>query len=172
MLQVSNFLPAASCRDLIARHDAAVASGVTQRDEGGGRLVTELAAFDPALAADVAARTAAALAATFPELPPLTADSIYFARLMAGGCHPAHADAYKPDGTPNHTPGRVAAAVLYLNGPPEFRGGVLVVCRKMKRVVPRPGLLVGFPSTLEYTHAVGTVRGGNRDSIALFFKRR
>src|SRR5208337_2845543 len=58
-------------------------------------------------------------------LPPIRLDYCAYTRLRSGGCHPLHADAVLLDGGPNHTPDRVATAMVYLTEEgQDFSGGM------------------------------------------------
>ena len=112
---------------------------------------------------------AARLRAQF-QLPPLCIDYCAYSRLMPGGLHPLHADAVTLAGAPNHTPNRIASAMLFLSdGETDFRGGTLRFPRLEIEITPRPGLLVGFLTDLRYQHEVRPVTAGLRDAIAIWF---
>jgi hypothetical protein len=155
---------------------AALHAGVILEGRGRASWVVPL---DRVLASarEVCDAAAAVTRAAFPDLPELATDAAFFARLGVGGGHVLHADAVTLAGEPNHTPGRVAAALVYLTGSPEdFRGGAIEFPGLRRSVAPKAGQLLAFPSTVEYRHRVTAVtpgtagRGGVRDSIAIFFK--
>jgi len=103
-------------------------------------------------------------------LPRLYPDYTAYTTVLEGGSHILHADAVKLDGTPNHTPDRVATVMLYLNdGTKDFAGGLLVFPKLHREIVPRAGRLVGFMCGLEHMHEVTKVEWGVRHSIAIWF---
>jgi hypothetical protein len=100
-------------------------------------------------------------------------ESIWIARLGPGGLVIPHADNERKEGTswvPNHTPQRHYTALLYLNE--TFKGGQLVFPDLDITIVPKLGLLVGFPSGHEFVHAVRKVRSGKRYNVAIWFTKR
>lgn len=104
------------------------------------------------------------------ELAPLIPDYSAYTRVKAGGLHVLHADSCLLDGSPNHTPHRVASAVLYLSeAGADFWGGELGFPDRELKIVPRPGRLVAFESTLANQHYVSRVSGGVRDALAFWF---
>jgi predicted 2-oxoglutarate/Fe(II)-dependent dioxygenase YbiX len=104
-------------------------------------------------------------------LPPLFIDYCAYTRIRPGGSHPLHADAVALDGTPNHTPHRIASAMLYLSDSEiDFEGGTLRFPKLGIEVLPRIGLLVGFLTNLEYQHEVPPVTAGVRDAVAMWFQ--
>lgn len=101
----------------------------------------------------------------------LVLDYCAYTRLEAGRGHELHADGVKLDGSPNHTPHRVATAMVYLNdGETDFGNGVLVFPEMGVRVSSRVGLFVGFLTDLRYRHYVTPVSRGSREAIAIWFK--
>lgn len=168
LLIVEEFLSAATCAVARAAYDANLAA---RHFRPRGSLTTDVAASLalgclPFVVEDIGQRLREYFA-----LPPLRPDYVAYTRAIVGGRHPLHADAMKLDGTPNHTPKRMASAMLYLSdGEKEFSGGVLRFPRLPQDVIPRAGLLVGFLTTLDYQHEVTPVTRGVRDAIALWFQ--
>jgi hypothetical protein len=104
-------------------------------------------------------------------LPPLCIDYCAYTRIEPGGSHPLHADSEALDGAPNHTPHRIASAMLYLSeSEMDFEGGTLRFPKLGIEVPPRIGLLVGFLTNLEYQHEVPSVTTGVRDAVAMWFQ--
>lgn len=101
----------------------------------------------------------------------LEVDHSVYARLETGGGHVMHADACKLDGTPNHTPRRKIAMLVYLRTCGEdFVGGHLRFPEQDIVIRPSAGLMVTSPCTLEFRHDVTLVRAGVRDNIAVWFR--
>src|SRR5215207_8119623 len=79
-----------------------------------------------------------------------------------------------PDGrwVPNHTPWRAYTAMLYLNtSGVDYEGGPLRFPELGPEIVPRAGLLVGFPCGQQYQHEVTAVRQGSRYAISMRMTR-
>lgn len=171
LLTAPDFLPPARCRGLRAAYEAGVRSGRVRPTPRAGRgAVVPLAAVtaEPAVS-DLPARLAAALRGAFPPLPPLAVETALYTRMGPGDSHPLHADAETAGGTPNHTPQRVASAMLYLND--DFAGGAIYFPGLGNRaVIPRPGLMLGFLTSWAYRHAVEPVTAGTRDALAFWFR--
>lgn len=109
----------------------------------------------------------------FPEIAKsgLRLETAIYARLEIGGGHVLHADSVKLDGTPNHTPNRRLAVILYLRSCGyDFQGGELVLPFQQLTIKPEVGMMVMIPSSLGCQHQVNLVRCGVRDSIAVWFK--
>lgn len=79
-----------------------------------------------------------------------------------------HADKVQPDGSPNRTPGRDIAAVLFLND--TFEGGELFFPDRDVMVRPRTGTLVMFGGGADSRHGVHPVLGGERITMPLWMK--
>ncbi|MBF9131561.1 2OG-Fe(II) oxygenase [Plantactinospora sp. S1510] len=94
--------------------------------------------------------------------------------MRAGDRHVLHADSERLDNgvwTPNHTPFRSHAAMLYLNtsGPAgDYRGGLLRFPGMGREISPTAGTLVGFTSGRAHQHEVTTVRDGIRYAVAFW----
>jgi hypothetical protein len=105
------------------------------------------------------------------ELPPLRIQYYAYTRIYPGGAHRLHADAVTLNGSPNHTPYRVATAMLYLSdGEVDFAGGSLRFPKLGMEIIPRVGLLVGFLTSLGHQHEVPLVTAGVRDALAMWFQ--
>ncbi len=97
-------------------------------------------------------------------------DFAVLSTLKDGGIHPYHADNVKRVGTkwvPNHTPHRTYSGILYLNTPPA--GGEIDFPQHKIMIRPRPGLVVGFPSSGDYVHGVRPVTAGERHALVFWF---
>jgi len=89
-----------------------------------------------------------------------------------GGSHRLHADALELDGRPNHTPHRIATAILYLNDwGVDFQGGELCFPRLDRFVRPARGLVVGMLTGLDFAHEVKTVTQGERHALVMWCQR-
>ncbi|PYL75949.1 MAG: hypothetical protein DMF26_07235 [Verrucomicrobia bacterium] len=102
--------------------------------------------------------------------PELFVESLFVACLLPGDSHIAHADnERKKNGrwVPNHTPQRDYTGLLYLND--NFTGGQLVFRERHVVIIPKAGLLVGFPSNHEFAHRVPKVLSGKRYSLPVWF---
>ncbi len=102
--------------------------------------------------------------------PELFVESLFVACLLSGDSHIAHADnARRERGrwVPNHTPQRDYTGLVYLND--NFTGGELVFPDRDVVMIPKPGLLVGFPSNHKFVHAVPKVLSGKRYSLPVWF---
>lgn len=169
LLKLLPFLSPADCdrlREIYA--DGLAAGRFAPRDSGHKTDVALSAVTSDLLYLGLADRVAKKLRAHYPTLPPLALDYAAYTRVRPGGRHTLHADAVKLDGVPNHTPHRIASAMLYLsNG---FSGGVLRFPRLGEEIVPTPGLLVGFLTGLDHQHEVTEVAGGDRDAVAFWFR--
>lgn len=97
---------------------------------------------------------------------PLYVEAVFLARLGVGGSHPLHRDNCLVDGRPNHTPQRDLSSLLYLNS--GFKGGTLVFPNQGK-VQPSTGLLVAFPSGINFPHQVEEVTKGFRYSMPVWY---
>ncbi len=168
LLTVPGYVTPHYCEWLRTGYTGAMANGLTPR----GRLTTDtplagVIPSAPALADAVRQR----LEEFFPQLPPLRPDYVAYTRCAPGGRHPLHADAVKPDGSPNHTPHRVASAMLYLTDHgTDHAGGVLRFPGLGVEVEPRAGLLVGFLTSWDFRHEVTPVTAGERDAVAFWFR--
>ena len=102
--------------------------------------------------------------------PELFVESLFVACLLPGDSHIAHADNERRKRgrwVPNHTPQRDYTGLLYLND--NFTGGELVFPDGDVVIIPKPGLLVGFPSNHEFVHRVPKVLSGKRYSLPVWF---
>ena len=100
----------------------------------------------------------------------LFVESLFVACLLPGDSHIAHADNERREHgrwVPNHTPQRDYTGIAYLND--DFTGGELVFPDLDIVIVPKPGLLVGFPSNHKFVHAVPKVLSGKRYSLPVWF---
>ena len=102
--------------------------------------------------------------------PQLFVESVFLACLWPGDSHIPHADNERREHgrwLPNHTPQRDYTALVYLND--NFTGGELVFPDRDVVIIPKPGLLVGFPSHHKFVHAVPNVLSGKRYSLPVWF---
>ena len=102
--------------------------------------------------------------------PELFVESLFVACLLSGDSHIAHADNERRKHgrwVPNHTPQRDYTGLVYLND--NFTGGELVFPDRDVVIIPKPGLLVGFPSNHKFVHAVPKVLSGKRYSLLVWF---
>jgi predicted 2-oxoglutarate/Fe(II)-dependent dioxygenase YbiX len=98
---------------------------------------------------------------------PLYADTLQIVRWPEGTEAEPHADAVHADGTPHRFPWRAFASVIYLND--DFDGGQIYFPTRRLAPAIRPGMLVFFPSTLDYLHGVTKVTRGMRFTVASFW---
>ena len=102
--------------------------------------------------------------------PELFVESFVLACLFRGDSLIAHADNERRKygrWVPNHSPQRDYTGLAYLND--NFTGGELVFPDLGVVIVPKPGLLVGFPSNHKFVHAVPKVLSGKRYSLPVWF---
>jgi len=102
--------------------------------------------------------------------PELFVESLFVACLLPGDSHIAHADNERREHrrwVPNHTPQRDYTGLVYLND--NFTGGELVFPDRDVVIIPKPGLLVAFPSNHKFVHAVRKVLSGKRYSLLVWF---
>jgi 2OG-Fe(II) oxygenase superfamily len=102
--------------------------------------------------------------------PELFVEALFVACLLPGDSHIAHADneqRKRGRWVPNHTPQRDYTELVYLND--NFTGGELVFPDRDVVIIPKPGLLVGFPSNHKFVHAVPKVLSGKRYSLLVWF---
>jgi len=100
----------------------------------------------------------------------LFVESFFVACLLAGDSHIPHADNEQREHgrwVSNHTPQRDYTGLVYLND--NFTGGELVFPDRDVVMIPKPGLLVGFPSNHKFVHAVPKVLSGKRYSLPVWF---
>ena len=99
--------------------------------------------------------------------------AVYF-QTRIGGYQPLHADAEKceeGEWVPNHAHWRTHVGMLYLTTEGvDHEGGVLTLPTVNAEYRPERGLLVGFPATGEYIHAVSEVTSGERYALAVWTK--
>ena len=165
------FLSEALCREIRAEYQEALDAGqIVPKGMGTGKTDVSLLTISAVDGPWLVDMTADWLRRVL-HIPPITLDYCAYTRLEVGQLHELHADAVKLDGTPNHTPHRVATALLYLSdGYEEFDGGELYLPEFGMTIVATPGLLVGMPTDLAHRHAVTVVTRGVRDAIALWYK--
>lgn len=169
MLILPDFVPAATVADLLA---ASAAFTGPRRGSGTNRTDCRLADFAAERAILLAGHVRTALSTHYPHLPPLAEDYTAYTTLGVGGGHPLHADAQKADGSPNHTPHRLATAMLYLGDEGvEFAGGGIHFPGVGVRVRPTAGTLVGFLCDWRHRHEVPLVARGVRESVAFWYRR-
>ncbi len=169
LLIVPEFLTPANYKLLRGRYASLLATGFTPR----GTTATDclLSAVDATAAKTLTDEVAARLRGHFPTLPDLVPDYTSYHRMTVGGSHPLHADAVTLTGEPNHTPHRIASAMLYLSEwSTDFTGGLIHFPGLDQVIPPRAGMLVGFLTTLDYRHEVTPVISGIRDAVAFWFK--
>jgi len=102
--------------------------------------------------------------------PELFVESFFVACLLSGDSLLAHADNERREHgrwVPNHTPQRDYTGLVYLND--NFTGGELVFPDRDVVIIPKPGLLVAFPSNHKFVHAVRKVLSGKRYSLLVWF---
>ena len=168
MLILPDFLDGPAVAELLAANARYAGD---RRGKGTPWTDCPLAAIAPHLVADLAERAANALHDGCPHLPGLDPDYVAYTVMLAGASHTLHADAVKDAaGTPNHTPHRVATAMLYLGGPADFAGGQILFPGLGVAVEPRPGTLVAFLCDWRHRHQVERVTRGERHALALWFK--
>lgn len=97
----------------------------------------------------------------------LVPETVIIDRLQPRGFHPLHADALQLDGTPNHTPQRKIAAMLYLNS--DFDGGEIEFPNHDLRIKPYRGLLLVFGTGLEDQHTVHRVESNKRYMLSTWW---
>lgn len=172
LLVRAGFMPLEIVQELRSTYDRKLAAGeikprqgLNYTDCGLSQVLSD--ARMPAMIEDIADR----LRAFYPELPPLKLDYAAYTRLSAGGSHPLHADNCKLDGQPNHTSNRIASALVYLSEcRKDFEGGGIYFPRAETTVAETLGLLVGFPSGLDYQHQVDKIIRGQRDALAIWYQ--
>jgi hypothetical protein len=100
-----------------------------------------------------------------------------FRKWVPGDYQSAHSDIGRPDGevmfTQRHSSLSLHhndfATVTYLNG--DFEGGEIYFEHYGVQIIPRPGLMIAFPSSHQYMHGVKPVISGNRYVITSFWPR-
>ena len=164
------FLSEALCQKIRAEYqDAFDAGRIVPKGMGTGKTDVSISSYSNTAGWLVDA--AAEWLRPVLSLPPITLDYCAYTRLETGRSHELHADAVKLDGTPNHTPHRVATALVYLSdGYREFDGGELFLPEFGMSIVAQHGVLVGMPTDLAHRHAVTVVTRGVRDVIAIWYK--
>lgn len=107
------------------------------------------------------------------QLPDAELDYAAFAVCPVGVGHHLHGDAVKADGTPNHTPNRVATGVIYLGTQgDEFDGGEVLLPAVGAVARPRAGMLITFATDWTHRHEVPPVTRGTRRSVAVWLKTK
>jgi predicted 2-oxoglutarate/Fe(II)-dependent dioxygenase YbiX len=102
--------------------------------------------------------------------PELFVESLFVVCLLSGDSYFAHADNEKREHgrwVPNDTFQRDYTGLVYLND--NFTGGELVFPDGDVVIIPKPGLLVAFPSNHKFVHAVPKVLCGKRYSLPVWF---
>ena len=102
--------------------------------------------------------------------PELFVESLFVVCLLSGDSYSAHADNERREHgrwVPNHTHQRDYTGLVYLND--NFTGGELVFPNRDVVIIPKPGLLVAFPSNHKFVHAVPKVLCGKRYSLPVWF---
>jgi len=107
---------------------------------------------------------------------PLVIEFSLATEMQKGDSHVGHADNERrtDDGTwvPNHTPFRHYTTMLYLNdGERDYRGGCLEFPLLGQRIMPRPGLLVGFRCDHKHFHAVPAIESGVRYALSMWYSK-
>lgn len=100
-------------------------------------------------------------------VPQLYSDTIQLVKWSRGQPMPAHADNAFPDGKDHPTFFRNFAAIVYLNA--DFTGGELYYANQKLLVVPKPGLMVGFPGGMSHMHGVRGVERGVRYTMPSWY---
>jgi hypothetical protein len=104
---------------------------------------------------------------------PIHPETALLTAIGAGGHIPLHADNRRIDEhgrwIANHTPQRDYSVLAYLND--DFEGGELVFENQGVAIRPKTGLVVAFPSSQDYLHAVRPVKSGSRYSMPMWFTR-
>ena len=86
---------------------------------------------------------------------------------IVGDQLPEHDDSEGLAPTPNGNPKRDISSILYLNA--DFEGGEVSFPNQGVGLRPKPGMLILFPSTPEFSHSVGIVDSGVRYCIPQFW---
>jgi predicted 2-oxoglutarate/Fe(II)-dependent dioxygenase YbiX len=90
-----------------------------------------------------------------------------------GDAHVLHSDSETQDATgrwlPNHTAWREFSMMVYLNtSGADYRGGVLRFPALGEQIIPKAGLLVGFPCGRTHQHEVTPIETGLRYSVSIW----
>jgi predicted 2-oxoglutarate/Fe(II)-dependent dioxygenase YbiX len=90
-----------------------------------------------------------------------------------GDAHVLHSDSETQDATgrwvPNHTAWRKFSLMVYLNtSGVDYGGGVLRFPALGEQIIPKAGLLVGFPCGRTHQHEVTPIETGLRYSISIW----
>ena len=109
----------------------------------------------------------------YEEPNPVWNEFTLLSNLYGGDYHALHADNEKIDingkWIRNHTPHRIYSAILYLNtSGNDFHGGHINFLEIRQEIVPKEGLLIGFPSNHNFLHETTPVTQSNRFSISLW----
>lgn len=173
-----DFVPPAACAELVGLFRAAARASqevlsTPYRTEVAATLAVEDAPALRVRVDEIRARARVAVASLYGCGDRLQVEYTLFSEMRVGDSHVLHADAERrePSGQwgPNHTPWRHSVALLYLNSYGiDFDGGELVLPDLGRRISPRAGELVAFPSTHEFCHAVSTVTRGSRCTLAIW----
>jgi len=172
-LYQDGFLSPAQCETLVRAYERRHHLAAPMKDELFAGRVLWMSSLPEeereALAIMQQARHAAAdrIGAFFDHPRALFDDGPQLVKWPTGYAMPAHADNVDPDGSPNTTPHRLFAAVLYLNA--AFEGGVLLFDKLSLGVRPKPGLLVGFRGDGAHSHAVTRITAGERYTMPMWF---
>jgi hypothetical protein len=100
-------------------------------------------------------------------------DYTLMSEMKIGDCIPPHADneVHMNEGVwlPNHTHYHHCGATLYLNTcGADYQGGLLRFPSTGKEIMPRTGLLVGFPSGRKHEHEVTPIQSGSRFTLSVW----
>ena len=114
-------------------------------------------------------RTIACIKGHYGESEPLYSDGLQLVCWPEGIAMPPHADNARRDGSPNETPHRDYASVIYLNE--DFAGGELYFPRTGLQIKPRTGMLVAFTGGIEDCHGVNAASAGTRYTMPAWYTR-
>ena len=169
LLRIPDFVSRMAVSTFRARYERLVGSGVVVPRGNGTVSTTDMSLVLPA-GATLVASAQAKLQAAFPSLKPLAFDYAAFTRMTVGGEQALHAGAESAPGKPNHTPWRLAAAVLFLSASGEdFEGGQMQFPGQDITIDPQIGLLIGFTTGWDFRQQVTTVTRGVRDAVVLWY---
>lgn len=101
-------------------------------------------------------------------------ETMLLSKFHTGGFMTMHADNCKQDEQgdwiPNHTPLRQVSVVVFLND--DFEGGELSFPQHGLDIKPKTGMMVYYPSNINYLHEVKPVISGNRYKVAIWFGKK
>jgi predicted 2-oxoglutarate/Fe(II)-dependent dioxygenase YbiX len=107
------------------------------------------------------------IASFYKEPGPLYSDTVQLVKWHEGQSLPAHIDNSHPDGSPNSTPWRKYASIVYLND--NYEGGELYIRPLRLRIPPKKGLLVAFRANASHEHGVTKVFRGARYTMPAWY---